>query len=225
MSCGAPPNDEPASLTRGRFITLEGGEGAGKSTQVRLLAEALGKAGIETVTTREPGGAPGAEEIRKLLVDGATARWDAMTEALLHSAARREHLVHTLRPALESGKWVVCDRFADSTVAYQGYGLGLGAKTVAALTRIVIGDFSPDLTLILDLPPEEGLKRAHGRGDGAQRYERMGLAFHEKLRRGFLEIARQQPMRCVVVDARPEPHKVAEAIRAIVAARFKLDLE
>lgn len=227
MSSGAPSNDVPrtVSLTRGRFITLEGGEGAGKSTQVRLLAESLRAAGIETVATREPGGAPGAEQIRALLVDGEVARWDAMTEALLHSAARREHLVHTVRPALESGTWVVSDRFANSTLAYQGYGLGLGAETVAALNRITIGDFSPDLTLILDLPAEEGLKRAHARGDGAQRYERMGIGFHEKLRRGFLEIARGAPERCVVIDARPSVGEVAAAIRAIVRTRLKADIE
>ena len=147
-----------------------------------------------------------------------------MTEALLHSAARREHLVHTLRPALESGKWVVSDRFADSTVAYQGYGLGLGADTVAALNRLVIGDFSPDLTIILDLPAEEGLKRAHERGDGAQRYERMGLAFHERLRQGFLEIARSQPQRCVVIDARPKVAEVAAKIRDAVRTKFTVNI-
>ena len=211
-------------MTRGRFITLEGGEGAGKSTQVRLLAESLRAAGIDAIATREPGGAPGAEQIRKLLVDGEVSRWDPMTEALLHSAARREHLVHTLRPALECGKWVVSDRFADSTVAYQGYGLGLGAETVAALNRTVIGDFSPDLTIVLDLPAEEGLKRAHERGDGAQRYERMGLAFHEKLRQGFLEIARAEPQRCVIIDARPKVAEVAAKIRGAVRAKLKADI-
>lgn len=211
-------------MTRGLFITLEGGEGAGKSTQVRLLAESLRAAGIDAIATREPGGAPGAEQIRKLLVDGEVSRWDPMTEALLHSAARREHLVHTLRPALESGKWVVSDRFADSTVAYQGYGLGLGADTVAALNRLVIGDFSPDLTIILDLPAEEGLKRAHERGDGAQRYERMGLAFHERLRQGFLEIARSQPQRCVVIDARPKVAEVAAKIRDAVRTKFTVNI-
>ena len=211
-------------MTRGLFITLEGGEGAGKSTQVRLLAESLRAAGIDAIATREPGGAPGAEQIRKLLVDGEVSRWDPMTEALLHSAARREHLVHTLRPALESGKWVVSDRFADSTVAYQGYGLGLGADTVAALNRLVIGDFSPDLTIILDLPAEEGLKRAHERGDGAQRYERMGLAFHEKLRQGFLEIARREPKRCVLIDARAAIADVAAKIRDAVRTKLKADI-
>ena len=224
MWCGAPQNDAPVSLTRGRFITLEGGEGAGKSTQVRLLAESLRAAGIDAIATREPGGAPGAEQIRNLLVDGEVSRWDPMTEALLHSAARREHFVNTLRPALESGKWVVSDRFADSTVAYQGYGLGLGAETVAALNRIVIGDFSPDLTVILDLPAEEGLKRAHERGDGAQRYERMGLAFHEKLRQGFFEIARREPKRCVLIDARAAIADVAAKIRDAVRTKLKADI-
>jgi dTMP kinase len=207
-------------LTRGRFITLEGGEGAGKSTQVRLLADSLRGAGIDVLATREPGGSPGAEHIRKLLVDGAVERWDAMTEALLHSAARRDHLAKTVEPALAAGKWVVSDRFADSTIAYQGYGLGLGAETVAALTRIAIGDFAPDLTIVLDLPADEGLKRAGARGDAAQRYERMDLAFHEKLRQGFLEIARKEPKRCAVVDARADVAAVAEAVKRAVRERL-----
>jgi len=211
-------------LTRGRFITLEGGEGAGKSTQVRLLAEGLRAAGIDALATREPGGAPGAEQIRELLVDGPVERWDAMTEALLHCAARRDHLVHAIEPALAAGRWVVSDRFADSTLAYQGCGLGLGIETVAALNRIAVGDFAPDLTIVLDLPADEGLKRAGTRGEGAQRYERMDLAFHERLRQGFLDIAKREPDRCVVVDARPGVEAVEKAIRAVVGARFELAL-
>lgn len=211
-------------MTRGRFITLEGGEGAGKSTQVRLLAEGLRAAGIDALATREPGGAPGAEQIRELLVDGPVERWDAMTEALLHCAARRDHLVHAIEPALAAGRWVVSDRFADSTLAYQGCGLGLGIETVAALNRIAVGDFAPDLTIVLDLPADEGLKRAGTRGEGAQRYERMDLAFHERLRQGFLDIAKREPDRCVVVDARPGVEAVEKAIRAVVGARFELAL-
>jgi len=207
-------------VTRGRFITLEGGEGAGKSTQVRLLAEALRAGGINALATREPGGSPGAEQIRALLVDGAVERWDALTEALLHCAARREHLVNTVEPALAAGTWVVSDRFADSTVAYQGYGLGLGAEAVAEINKITVGDFAPDLTIVLDLPPEEGLARAVGRGDGAQRYERMTLDFHRRLRQGFLEIAKGEPGRCAVVDARPGAAEVQQAIRRIVAERL-----
>ncbi|HLF59185.1 MAG TPA: dTMP kinase [Alphaproteobacteria bacterium] len=212
-------------MSRGRFITLEGGEGAGKSTQVRLLAEALRAAGIDALATREPGGAPGAEQIRGLLVGGPIDRWDAMTEALLHCAARREHLVKTIEPALAAGKWVVSDRFADSTLAYQGYGLGLGAEAVTALTRITVGEFAPDLTIVLDLPPQEGLKRAHGRGEHPQRYERMKLEFHERLRHGFLEIAKREPRRCAVLDARMEASLVAESIHEIVRVRLGVELK
>lgn len=210
-------------MTRGRFITLEGGEGAGKSTQAELLAQGLGEAGLAVLATREPGGAPGAEQIRALLVDGAVDRWDAATEALLHFAARRDHLVRTVWPALEEGRWVVCDRFADSTMAYQGYGLGLGREAVECLYRVAVGDFAPDLTLILDLPVAAGLRRAAGRG-GEQRYERMGLDFHERLREGFLDIARREPDRCVVVDAAGEVAEVQAAIRTVVSERLELKL-
>ena len=185
----------------GKFITFEGGEGAGKSTQTVFLAEILRSAGLAVVTTREPGGAPGAEEIRKILVEGEPGRWDALTETLLHFAARREHLVKTIQPALARDDWVISDRFADSTMAYQGYGLKLGRDTVAALYSQAIGDFRPDLTLILDLPVEIGLDRARRRSGGEDRYENMGVDFHRRLRDGFLEIANREPERCIVIDA------------------------
>lgn len=188
-------------MQRGRFITFEGGEGGGKSTQLRLLAEALRAGGREVVTTREPGGSKGAEDIRALLVTGVPDRWDGVTEALLHTAARRDHLIKTVWPALDRGAWVVCDRFMDSTMAYQGYGHGLALEMLAVLYRTAIGDFRPDLTLILDLPVEIGLARAGGRGGAEDRYERMGAKFHERLRQGYLEIAHVEPDRCVVVDA------------------------
>lgn len=210
--------------TRGRFITLEGGEGAGKSTHIALLADALAAGGIDVLTTREPGGSPGAEAIRGLLVEGAVDRWDAMTEALLHYAARRDHLTATVWPALESGRWVLSDRFADSTMAYQGYGHGLDRAVVAALHQSVVGDFRPDLTLILDLPPETGLARAAGRGPAEARYERMDLSFHQRLREGFLDIARQDTARCVVVDAEPVTDAVQKEIRRAVSQRLGLDL-
>ncbi len=148
-----------------KFITFEGGEGAGKSTQIELLAAALARAGISVRTTREPGGSPGAEEIRRLLVTGPPNRWDAMTEALLHFAARRDHLRGVVLPDLEAGHWVLSDRFADSTMAYQGYGHGLGRGAIEALHALVVGDFAPDLTLILDLPVDLGLERALARRD------------------------------------------------------------
>src|SRR5918996_1848434 len=176
-------------MVRGRFITLEGGEGTGKSTQVHLLATTLSLAGITVHTTREPGGSTGAEHIRELLVRGEVLRWDPMTESLLHFAARRDHLEKTVRPALARGEWVVCDRFADSTMAYQGFGMGLGRQAVESLYRLVVETFAPDLTLILDLPVEEGLRRAAARAGTDTRYERMDASFHERVRGGFQEIA------------------------------------
>lgn len=207
-----------------RFITLEGGEGGGKSTQARLLAEALRAAGHAVVLTREPGGAPGAESIRKLLVDGDVGRWDAMAEALLHTAARRNHLVETVWPALARGAWVISDRFVDSTVAYQGYGHGLGAAAIESLHSLANGDFLPDLTLILDLPVEEGLRRAVGRGGGEDRYERMGAEFHQRLRDGFLAIARHHPGRCRVIDATAAIGDVHRRILTEVSSAFALPL-
>ncbi|MHA7062400.1 dTMP kinase [Azospirillum argentinense] len=207
-------------MTRGRFITLEGGEGAGKTTQIRLLADALIGWGKRVVLTREPGGSPGAEEIRGLLVSGETGRWGPVTEALLHTAARRDHLERTVWPALEAGHWVICDRFFDSTMAYQGYGLGLGRDLVATLQTTALGDFRPDLTLILDLPVEDGLARAVARRGGEDRYERMDVAFHHRLRDGFLDIAAREPERCVVVDAGHPVETVQAAILDTVTRRL-----
>ncbi len=199
-------------VTRGRFITLEGGEGTGKSTQAGLLVKHLAADSRTVIQTREPGGAPGAEAIRKLLVEGATDRWDAKSEALLHFTARREHLLHTVWPALDRGDWVVSDRFADSTMAYQGYGHRLGREPIEQLYRIVVGDFFPDLTIILDLPVEAGLKRATSRGPAENRYEKMPVEFHQRLRDGFLDIAKREPGRCVVISADAPIERVADDI-------------
>jgi len=208
----------------GRFITLEGGEGAGKSTQQRRLTDWLRRGGREVVETREPGGSPGAEEIRTLLVTGPAGRWDAVTEALLHFAARRDHLRQTIEPALARGSWVVCDRFADSTMAYQGYGHGLGRAPVEALYALVVGSLKPDLTLVLDLPVAEGLARAQRRnGGGTQqedRYEQMDLGFHERLREGFHDIVAREPDRCLLIDARGDEDAVAARIQAAVTERL-----
>jgi dTMP kinase len=213
---------------RGRFITLEGGEGAGKSTQLRRLADTLREAlharGAELVTTREPGGSPGAEEIRGLLVTGETGRWSPVTEALLHTAARRDHLERTVWPALEAGNWVLCDRFFDSTMAYQGYGLGLGRELVETLQTAALGGFRPDLTLILDIDVETGLRRAVARHGGEDRYERMDIGFHQRLRDGFLDIARREPERCAVVDADADLDTVQARIRDAVAGWLGLEL-
>jgi dTMP kinase len=205
----------------GRFITIEGGEGGGKSTQAVLLVDALLLARLRVMRTREPGGAAGAEQIRRLLVGGDPARWDATSEALLMSAARRDHLVTTILPALAEGAWVVCDRFADSTMAYQGYAGGADRDTLAALYRFVAGDFAPDLTLILDLPVATGLARARARATGGEdRFERMGIDFHEQLRAGFLEIARNEPQRCVVIDATASIADVHDAVLSSVRERL-----
>ncbi len=211
-------------MARGKFITFEGGEGAGKSTQVALLAAVLRQAGHEVLETREPGGSEGAEQIRELLVTGAPERWDAMTEALLHFAARREHLIQRVLPALDAGQWVVSDRFADSTMAYQGYGHGLGTGPIEMLYDLVVGAFRPDLTLILDLPVEQGLARAGRRQEGGDRYERMDGGFHERLRAGFLEIARGDPARCAVIDAAASVEQVHAAVRAALLTHLAVDL-
>ncbi len=211
----------------GRFITVEGGEGAGKSTQVRRLAAWLDGRGVETVATREPGGTPGAEAVRALLVTGDTDRWDATTEALLVTAARRDHAEKLIRPALARGAWVLCDRFADSTLAYQGYAGGLPLDGLTALTRFAVVDLTPDLTVMLDLPAEAGLARAGRRtasGPAAEsRFEGRDLRFHEAVRDGFLDIARREPARCVVVDASAPADNVARQIAAAVEGRLLAD--
>jgi len=210
-------------MTQGVFITFEGGEGSGKSTQAERLGQALDSAGIEVIVTREPGGAPAAEDIRTLLVNGDADRWTPKSEALLNYAARAEHLRQTIHPALQSGKWVLCDRFADSTTAYQGYGHGLGSDWVGALHQLVVGDLQPDLTIILDIPVLTGLKRAAIRG-GVDRYERMDEQFHERLRSGFLEIAERQPERCTVVDATGSIDEIQATIRQVVRAKFAVEI-
>lgn len=208
-------------MARGRFITFEGGEGAGKSTQIARLAAALEARGSAVIQTREPGGSPAAEQVRALLLHG-TQQWTAMSEALLHFAARGEHLRETIRPALERGDWVLCDRFSDSTMAYQGYGHGLDRDVIARLDDWVVGETRPDLTVILDVPPELGLARAGQRGQGADRYEQLKGSFHARVREGFLEIARATPRRCVVIDAAGGADKVHEAVVAAVMKRLGL---
>ena len=207
-------------MTRGRFITFEGGEGAGKTTQIRRLAERLSDLAPETVITREPGGSPGAELLRDLLVRGSVDRWSPTSETLILYAAREDHLQRLIRPALARGAWVLSDRFADSTRAYQGAAGGADTTLIAALERAVVGADQPDLTLILDVPVELGLSRAHGRGGAETRFEDKGVAFHNRLRDAFLVIAQNEPARCVVIDATQPPDVVAEAIWTVVSARL-----
>jgi dTMP kinase len=210
----------------GRFITLEGGEGTGKSTQIKRLAAALESRGIKVLATREPGGSPGAEQIRKLMVEGEPGRWDAITETLLAYAARADHVARTIGPALLTGTWVISDRFNDSTFAYQGAGRGVERETIRRIDSAVLDDFQPDLTLMLDLDVTIGLKRAMARPDTKMgmenRFEKFGPEFHEKLRQAFLEIARRNPDRCRVIDAGGSEDEVAEAIFTAVSRRFDL---
>lgn len=203
-------------LNSGKLITIEGGEGAGKSTQAGRLQEWLGSKGIETLLTREPGGTVEAEEIRRLLIDGPTDRWDPLTETLLHFAARRVHLDRVILPAIRQGKWVVCDRFADSTMAYQGYGLELEPTVIAGIYALVIGDFAPDLTIILDMPVEAAFKRLAERGARLDRYEQRDQAFHLRVRDGFRSIAAKEPERCHVLDAGQEIDNLTFAIERLV---------
>jgi dTMP kinase len=220
--CGAAGVD--VTDARGRFISIEGGEGAGKSTQVGMLVAALQRAGIPARATREPGGSPGAEVIRRLLLEGEGERWDAISESLLLVAARYDHVARIIRPALAEGVWVVSDRFADSTTAYQGYGKGLALEDLAVLHRLTLGDFAPDLTVILDLPVEIGLARAAARS-AADRFERLDREFHEKLRQGFRQIAADNPARCVLLDASGDPQTVHHAVLAAVEERLSVALE
>lgn len=212
-------------MPRGRFITFEGGEGTGKSTQARLLAQALEKAGLTVVTTREPGGSPGAEAIRDFLLAGHAEKLGPFAESLLFAAARIDHLRATIRPALERGHWVLCDRFADSTRVYQGHVGKIDPETLATLERITLAGTKPDLTIILDVPAERGLARAaarRGRGEKADRFEKQTLAFHEAVRNGFLAIAEAEPERCVVVATDKGPAEVHTEIMSLVRERLSL---
>jgi dTMP kinase len=207
-------------VTRGRFITFEGGEGAGKSTQVARLVEHLRARDLEVLQTREPGGSTGAEEIRAIALNGDVGRWSPLTETLLMFAARSDHLEKTIRPALQAGRWVVCDRFADSSRAYQGAGGGAPEAFIESLDAAIVGASQPDLTLIFDLPVEVGLERAFGRGLFETRFESKGVAFHERLRAKFLDIARANPDRCVVIDAVGDMDEIEARVRAAVEARW-----
>ena len=203
--------------TRGRLITFEGGEGAGKSTQIARLAAGLRASGLSVVETREPGGTAGAEEIRRLLVTGDAGRWDAATELLLICAARRDHVRRLIAPALAAGTWVLCDRFADSTLAYQGIAGGLGAAAIASANAVATDGLAPDLTLVLDIDPLAGLARAHQGGGEETRFETFDTGFHAAVRQAFLDIAQAEPQRCVVVDA-AQP---ADVVAAVIAASVR----
>lgn len=208
---------------RGKLISFEGGEGTGKSTQARLLKSALEERGkIRVVLTREPGGSPGAEQIRKLLVEGEPQRWTPLSETLLFLAARADHVAGIIEPALAGGAWVVSDRFSDSTYVYQGFARGLGTEKVRRLQEAALGSFAPDLTIVLDLDPAEGLKRAGGRTQGHEnRFERFDGEFHQKLRAAFRDIAHSEPKRCVVIDSGRAREIVAADVWRAVEERLR----
>jgi dTMP kinase len=206
----------------GRFITFEGGEGSGKSTQAGILANRLARAGRKVLATREPGGSPAAEEIREALLSGRVWQFGPFAEALLFSVARADHIENAIGQALHEGKWVVCDRFLDSTRAYQGATAGVPKGLISALERLTVGNLLPDITFILDIPPEEGLARAAERRSGSapDRFESQELLLHERVRRAFLDIAEEEPERCIVIDASQPEAMVAEDVWEAVLQRL-----
>jgi dTMP kinase len=206
----------------GRFITFEGGEGSGKSTQAGILANRLARAGRKVLATREPGGSPAAEEIRETLLSGRVWQFGPFAEALLFSVARADHIENAIGQALHEGKWVVCDRFLDSTRAYQGATAGVPKGLISALERLTVGNLLPDITFILDIPPEEGLARAAERRSGStpDRFESQELLLHERVRRAFLDIAEEEPERCIVIDASQPEAMVAEDVWEAVLQRL-----
>ena len=207
---------------RNQFITFEGGEGSGKSTQINLLHNFLIEKGKDVVSTREPGGTPSAEIIRDLLTKGDADRWSPATEALLMWAARSEHVEKLIKPSLDKGKWVLCDRFYHSTYAYQGVGHNLGIENMRIIKKIIIGEITPNLTFILDIDPVNGIGRTKNRASNEDRFEKMNLAFHNNLRKAFIQFAKKNPKRFIVIDAELSLEKISEIISSEVQARFQL---
>ena len=208
------------TVETGRLITFEGGEGAGKSTQVSILVERLRSAGRHAITTREPGGSPAAEDIRETLLSGKVKQLGPFAEALLFSIARADHIDTVISDALARGQWVVCDRFLDSTRAYQGATGGVPAPVISALERLTLHGVMPNLTIVLDIPVEEGLARMARRRGAPDRFESQDIAQHERIRKAFLTIAEEEPGRCVVIDARKPEALVAEDVWEAVAERL-----
>jgi dTMP kinase len=208
------------TVETGKLITFEGGEGAGKSTQVSILVERLRSAGRHAIATREPGGSPVAEDIRETLLSGKVKEFGPFAEALLFSIARQDHVDTVIGDALARGQWVVCDRFLDSTRAYQGATGGVPAPVISALERLTLHGLMPNLTIMLDIPVEEGLARARRRRVAPDRFESQDVAQHERIRKAFLDIAEEEPRRCVVIDARKPEVLVAEDVWEAVAERL-----
>ena len=211
-------------MAKGKFITIEGGEGTGKTTQIKLLEIFLKKKKIKFITTREPGGSKGAEKIRKLVLKSNQNDWSPMTEALLHISARSDHLEKKIKPNLKKGIWVICDRFRDSTVAYQGYGNGLKLDVLEMLQESIFDKLNADLTIILDTLPNISLSRARKRKNGNQKYENMGINFHKKVRKGFIEIAKKNKKRCKLLSANDDRREINKKIIKIIEKQFKTKL-
>jgi len=211
-------------MAKGKFITIEGGEGTGKTTQIKLLEIFLKKKKIKFITTREPGGSKGAEKIRKLILKSNQNDWSPMTEALLHISARSDHLEKKIKPNLKKGIWVICDRFRDSTVAYQGYGNGLKLDVLEMLQESIFDKLNADLTIILDTLPNISLSRARKRKNGNQKYENMGINFHKKVRKGFIEIAKKNKKRCKLLSANDDRREINKKIIKIIEKQFKTKL-
>jgi dTMP kinase len=209
---------------QGRFIAVEGVDGAGKGVQCAFLLSALQSAGLDVLLTREPGGSPGAEQIRELVVNGSTDKWDDMTELLLIYAARRSHLQQTILPAIARGTWVISDRFADSSRAFQGIAGGLGLQTVETLHQLVIGNFAPDLTIVLDLEPEASLARTRQRGGGEDRFEKKGVGYQQRVREGFRQLALASPATHVLIDAAGSMDAVRKRVFDAVNKHLGLEL-
>lgn len=205
-----------------QFITFEGGEGSGKSSQINLLKSKLIKKGIDVVCTREPGGTPSAEILRELVTTGEVNKWEPMTEALIMFASRHEHTKNLIIPSLENGKWVLCDRFYHSTYAYQGLGHGLGLESMEALKKISIGEIEPDLVVFLDIDPMEGIKRTMSRGTNEDRFEKMDISFHTKLRNAFLDFSKTSSEKFIVINASQEINKISDIIFEEIEKRFKI---
>ena len=206
------------------LIVFEGVDGAGKGVQSRALLEDMKAAAYPVILTREPGGSESAEAIRKLIVEGDTGRWDDISELLLIYAARRSHLQETILPNITSGKWVISDRFADSSRAFQGVAGGLGLDLVEQIHQIVVGEFKPLLTIVLDMDPNISLQRAEQRGGREDRFEQKGLSYQQKVREGFLQIAKAQPETHILIDASQSIESVHASIKAVVKQRLGLDL-
>ncbi len=204
------------------FITFEGGEGCGKSTQAELLFRRLLQLGIDAVSYREPGGTKGAEDIRSLLLQGEGERWTPTTEALLMSASRADLVAKRILPQLEKGSWVICDRFTDSTLAYQGFGHGLGYDPLTELNRFTVGSLTPDLTFIFQLNPEVGLARTALREGGKDRYEQFDLSFHSRVEKGYEEILKKNPQRCVPINALLDIEMISQVIFEEICKRFEM---